>query len=311
MLALAWAFCHAPLSAQGTARVVADARLVKAPGAVVLGTLLAGTEVTSGRTQGDAVEITLEGWIANGSLVPSIRDGFDLGISRQGGETLRRTANGSIIARLNRGTGFTLVEKQDRWTHVRRTAWIPQKSLALPPPGPTGPDAVEAAGSLPFAYVAGGPRVGLLDSGTTARVLARSGPWTRVQIEAWVPDSGLRSAPNGPLVGLSQAEVRANPTRYVGQLVEWRVQYVAVQRGDELRPEIPQGRPYLLARGPLPEPGFVYVIIPPGQAADFEALPPLKELTIRATIKSATTKYLPTPVVELVSVVGDPVGKPK
>jgi hypothetical protein len=106
------------------------------------------------------------------------------------------------------------------------------------------------------------------------------------------------------LVGLSQAEVRANPARYVGQVVEWRLQFVAVQKADELRPEIPEGQSYLLTRGPLPEPGFVYVVVPSSRVSQFQAIPALKELLIRGTIRSATTKYLPTPVLDLVEVVG-------
>jgi hypothetical protein len=97
--------------------------------------------------------------------------------------------------------------------------------------------------------------------------------------------------------------VRANPARYVGQLVEWRVQFIAVEKADELRPEIPEGQTYLLTRGPLPEPGFVYVVVSSSRVSQFQALPALKELVIRGTIRSATTKYLPTPVLDLVEVV--------
>lgn len=76
-----------------------------------------------------------------------------------------------------------------------------------------------------------------------------------------------------------------------------------MQVADELRPEMPAGSPYLLMRGPLPEPGFVYVMLPRGDVARFKALPPLAELTLRLTIKAASTRYLPTPVAELVAVV--------
>ncbi len=48
---------------------------------------------------------------------------------------------------------------------------------------------------------------------------------------------------------------------------------------------------------------FVESIVPPGKLAQFQALPALRELTIRGTIRSATTKYLPISVLELVDVV--------
>src|SRR2546428_7864032 len=37
------------------------------------------------------------------------------------------------------------------------------------------------------------------------------------------------------------------------------LQFIALEQADELRPEIPAGGTYLLARGPLPERGFAYV----------------------------------------------------
>jgi hypothetical protein len=72
---------------------------------------------------------------------------------------------------------------------------------------------------------------------------------------------------------------------------------------------MPPGQPYLLTRGPLPEPGFVYVTIPPARLADFRALPALQELVLRVTVRAARTKFLPTPVVELASVVSGMDGK--
>jgi hypothetical protein len=117
-----------------------------------------------------------------------------------------------------------------------------------------------------------------------------------------VRESDLQSVDSTVLIGVSQAEVRANPAKYTGQVVEWRVQFIALQKADELRPEIPTGAAYLLVRGPLPEPGFVYVIIPDDQVTRFRQLAALQELVLRVRIKSPTTKYLPNPVVELVSV---------
>ena len=81
------------------------------------------------------------------------------------------------------------------------------------------------------------------------------------------------------------------------------------QVGDELRAELPPGQPYLLTRGPLPEPGFVYVAIPPDRAEAFQALPPLQEVVLRVTIRAPRTRYLATPVAELASVVSGMEGK--
>ena len=106
------------------------------------------------------------------------------------------------------------------------------------------------------------------------------------------------------LAGITAAEVRATPEKFVGQTLDWRLQIIAVQLADELRPEMPSGQPYLLTRGPLPEAGFVYVMIPPDRVAQFRALPSLHEMTLRVTLKAARTRYLATPVAELVATPG-------
>jgi hypothetical protein len=142
----------------------------------------------------------------------------------------------------------------------------------------------------------------MLQSGARARVLTRTKGWARVQLEGWVPEGDVRPDAGAALTGVTAAEVRGNPEHYVGQTVDWRLQLIAVQTADELRPEIPAGQPYLLTRGPLPEAGFVYVALSPAQAERLRALPPLQELTLRVTIRAARTRYLETPVADLVAV---------
>ncbi|HEY6947650.1 MAG TPA: hypothetical protein VI297_02440, partial [Gemmatimonadales bacterium] len=235
------------------------------------------------------------------------------------------------------------------WTHVRRKGWIPRKALPSkaasapraaaapaqaqqPAPKPKGPavapgaapaaavpspTAGEAAGGeriqtarqTPLAAAVEGGTLGVLQGGAPARILARAGDMVKVSVEGWIPADAVLPSDSGAMVGVTAAEVRAAPDRFVGQTVEWRLQVIAVKEADELRSEMPPGQPYLLTRGPLPEPGFVYVIIPAGQVADFQALPPLQELRLRVTIRAAHTKFLTTPVAELVSVVSGMEGK--
>jgi hypothetical protein len=162
---------------------------------------------------------------------------------------------------------------------------------------------VELAGPARLLSTPDGAPVGSLERGGRARVVSRSGDWVRVQVEGWVRESDTRPASDsGALVGVTAAEVRAAPGRYVGKVVDWRVQFLAVQKADELRPEIPAGRTYLLTRGPLPESGFVYVIVPNDQVERLRALTPLEELVVRGTIRAASTRYLPNPVLELIAV---------
>lgn len=301
-----------PLAGQGAVRLTQDVRFFKSAGGQALGTLLAGTPVTPGRRAGNQTEVEFEGWVFTASLGPLARDGFDAIVTRRPSENLRAQPDGAVLARLGTGTGLVKGETRGGWTRVRRKAWVETRGLGgapvAPPPGaqptatPFETDRAELARRAPLTIIPEGAVLGSLDSGAGVRVVTRSGGWSRIQLEAWVPDSTLRPAESGVLVGVSPAELRANPARYAGQVVEWRLQFVAIQKADELRPEIPAGRSYLLMRGPLPEPGFVYVVVTPDQVTRFERLPALKEVLLRGTIRAATSRYLPTPVLELVAV---------
>lgn len=295
-----------PAAGQAPLTLTQEARFAKAPRGAALGTLLPGAEVRAGRSSGGQVEVAFEGWVPTSALGPFSRDGFDAVVKRNGTQ-LRQTPDGSVTARLSANVGFLKGEVRGSWTRVKRSAWIDQKALpAAPAPAPSGPDQVIFARKSPLAVSSGGSPAGSVDSGVTGRAVARSGGWTRVQLELWVPDSAVRGTDDRVLRGVSQAEVRANPSRYIGQVIEWRLQFVAIQKADELRPEMSLGQTYLLTRGPLPEPGFVYVVVPASAVVRFEGYPALKEFTVRGTIRSTTTKYLPTPVLELVEVVAAP-----
>jgi hypothetical protein len=336
----------APAAAQEDTALTAPASLHKDPDGVPLVTLPAGAPVEAGRTRGGWNEATVEGWIYTNSTERTRRDGYDLVVTTDAGENLRRSPNGPLLGRVREGTLLERVAQKGKWTRVRRNGWIPKQALRTPAarqsaarqqaaapqqpaarrPVTTGATAAGAASSASgsgatSAQPAGGPErvqtaretalgatpaggtLGTLQAGTPARIVARSGDLVKVQVEGWIPADAVAASDSTALVGVSAAEVRAEPTRFVGQTLEWRLQVIAVKTADELRSEMPPGQPYLLTRGPLPEPGFVYVIIPSAQAAAFQALPPLQEVVLRVAIRAARTRFLTTPVAELVSVV--------
>ncbi|HEU4700490.1 MAG TPA: SH3 domain-containing protein [Gemmatimonadales bacterium] len=194
-----------------------------------------------------------------------------------------------------------------------KPAGVPAESTASAAPAASPPapaaasaasasgDRVELAANAPIYAAPGAGTLGTLQRGASGRTVGQTGEWVKVQLEGWVRESDLKAAAGGALVGVTAAEVRANPDRFVGQTVEWRVQYISLQTADQLRPELPQGQPYLLVRGPLPEAGFVYVSVRRDQLPQVRTLQPLQELVVRGVLRAAQTRYLPTPVLELVS----------
>jgi hypothetical protein len=326
-----------PLVAQEERRLEAPADLHRDPDGTPLVSLPAGAAVEAGKADGDWREVTVEGWIYQPSTSPTRRDGFDLVVSSDEGENLRRAPNGPIVGRAREGTLLERVGEKGKWFRVRRDGWVPREAVpaktaaarqtpasqgkapakpakasadtAAPPQAlaaqtPATIEGVETVRETGLSRMPDSAAASTLPPGTPARVVGRSGEWVRVQVEGWVREADLKPAESGVLAGISAAEVRAAPEKFVGQTLDWRLQVIAVQLADELRPEMPADQPYLLTRGPLPEPGFVYVTIPPSRIAEFRALPPLHEMVMRVTLKAARTRYLNTPVAELVSVPG-------
>jgi hypothetical protein len=330
------------LGAQEVREISVATRLRKDPQGIALVTLPAGTSVEPKRTRGAWREVVIEGWIFSRSTEKTKRDGFDLVVTASGGENIRESPNGTVVARVRTGTLLHRKEVRGTWTRVRRAGWVPREAVkspapsrapAPPPDEPAAPspepepDGPVESGALPQAQVAAAApddvpgeaehtqaarqtaifaapqegQYGTLMPGAPARVLSRTGDWTRVQLEGWVRDSDLKAGSDASLGRVTAAEIRADPPRYIGRTVDWRLELIAVQTADELRTEMPKGQTYLLTRGPLPEPGFVYVTVTESQANEFRTLQALQEMTLRVTIKAPRTRFLATPVVQLVS----------
>ncbi|HYK81773.1 MAG TPA: hypothetical protein VEU55_01395 [Gemmatimonadales bacterium] len=227
----------------------------------------------------------------------------------------------------------------DRWVHVTRNGWVEKTAVEavaqvassrsaasadsdtvqvrLPltrrPGGvgaglpdtsvgtsaPVDPSRLESARRTVLYRAPDGPAAGTLAPSAPLHVLGRSGEWTRVQLEGWVKSADLETAPPGVLVGVSAAELRAEPQRYVGQLLRWTLQFISLQKADELRPDIPVGATYFLARGPLPERGFVYVIVPESKRAALNALTPLATVQVTARVRTGRSRFLGNPVLDL------------
>lgn len=303
-------------------RLTQDTPFLKEPGGIRVGSLNPGTRVVPGKASAGFLQITLQGWILTASTRPDARRGFD--ISARTGETIRAEPNGQVLGRVVTGALLTRVSVRGAWTEMRRSGWIPQSALApaqtaaRPPNSPDRPTArppdrlttsrppdradtgrIQLRKGATLQRAPDGAAIATLDGAADAGIAERNGEWVKVRVEAWVKRGDVEG-PLAPPPAITAAMLRENPERYVGQTVEWRVQFLAHQQADELRPEMPLGARYLLARGPLPESGFVYVMVTREQAAQLQGLQALDELSVTATVRAARTRYLATPVVELV-----------
>jgi hypothetical protein len=308
-------------AAQARARVTTDENLRLAPraDASILARVSAGTEVSVSGPDGDWREVTLDGWIWSQSVRLSGGD-FDLVVGRSGGENLRVEPNGAMIARLEGGTLLDEITRREGWVRVRRTAWMWGGSLApvraeARAPSPTAPAAPAAAPArdplaaldrrtlLPGSVLVtrpDGDTVASLAGRAGARVVTRADGWARVLVEAWVREADLGAPDDSALLGVTAAEVRGSGTAYEGRALRWTLQFIAVQTADEMRRDIPPGLSYMLARGPLPETGFVYVVLSPEQERAVAQLEPLARITVLGRVRVARSQYLGNPILDLI-----------
>jgi hypothetical protein len=332
LLLLGVTLIPAKLTGQARYRVTREENFRRDPGPNerLLASVASGVELVGHATQNGWVQVTVEGWVWGRSLR---RLGTDSDLAYEvtpaSGENLRDAPNGTVVARLRRGFQADEVERRGDWVRVRRLGWIFGRSLervsgrvtetpapADPPADGQASDRSRSGVGLDYAVTAGdtpggrepGDTTVVLKSGAPVRIVTRSGEWVKVQTEVWVRAEDLRPGTNGVLVGVSGAEVRARPKDFEGEVVQWRVQYIALKTADDLRPEISAGQQYMLCRGPLPEAGFVYVALSPEQVRQVERFTNLTEIVILGRIKVGRTRFLGNPVVDLIEM--DPVQQP-
>ena len=100
---------------------------------------------------------------------------------------------------------------------------------------------------------------------------------------------------------LTPAALRADPEGARGREVRWSARFIALQRAESLRTDFTPGEPYILAREPNGEPGFVYIAVPPGQLGAVRRLLPLQQFSFVARVRTAKSPLMGHPVLELVS----------
>jgi hypothetical protein len=263
--------------AQATARVTAEENFRRDPNGTQLASVMPGAELSVIAQQGGWAQVELTGWIWAPSVGATSRDGFDLSVRATGGENLRARPNGAIVARLFEGCLLERVgaSASGSWIQVRRLGWLWRASLDL--------SGAAAAGGQP---------------------LGRTGDWIRIRLDGWVYgpaalDSALNLADTGDL---TPAQLRADPARYRGALVRWRVQFISLRRAERARSDFEEGEPFIHARGAAGDAGFVYLAVPDDLLPIAESLQPLDYVTVVGRVRTGRSQLLGSPVIDLTDI---------
>ncbi len=322
-----------------TAAVTSSTNFLQTAGGRRLGAMLPGSVVQlTGRTSGNWSEVVVEGWVWNGSVARTTRDGFDLVVSVAGGENFRDgpSTSGAIVARLLQGFLLEKVGESGRWSRARRSGWIASSALRAdvadagggpggevdPGAGSSG-DAEARAGTSGRAGTAGpagtddhlivrgtaarlhispdGDTVAVLRPGADLTVLGREGAWARVRLNGWVRVADLLPPDSAIGVQVSAADLRANPEDFRGRQIRWSVQFVSLERAEAVRTDFYEGEPFILARAPDPTDGFVYLAVPPELLPAAEDLQPLELIEVLARVRTGRSAIMGVPLLDLLA----------
>ncbi len=325
---LALVACATPLVAQTATVTVDRENLRTTPGGPVLAEVLQGTTMPVVEERGSWVSVTLEGWIWKPSVDASTRGGHDLAVSPPDGENLRAAPNGDRIARLRQGMLLDRIGEAGPWIHVRRQGWIWRASVsvagsvATPTPTPASAPArsrtraASATGGVELSRVGqsgaallanpDGDTLALFRPGADVNVLSREGNWARVRTTGWVwaPSLATIASDSGTVLRDISPDVLAqNPETFRGHLVEWTVQFISLEHAERIRTDFYEGEPFILARGPGNNAGFVYIAVPPDLLGRVNELQPLERIRVLARIRVGKSSLMNAPVLDLVRLV--------
>jgi hypothetical protein len=309
-----------PAASQATVSVERENFRAAAAGPIV-GTVYHGTPLRVVYTDGKWREAALEGWMWSASLRAG--PAHSAVVAPASGENLRDVPGGGRIARIEGGTRLDALGTKDRWTHVRLTGWIwaasveVKEAAAAPAAGrraatPTdsagtaSPDSLVTIGATGTALFAApdSDTVGVARPLASVRVMDRQGDWTRIRLDAWVPNDLLRPQADSSrlLTDLNLASLDANPEAFRGRTVEWRLQFIALEKAEPIRQDFQPGEPFILASGPDGQNALVYLAVPARLLQRAGRLQPLQRFVAVGRVRAAHSAQTGAPVLELIDI---------
>jgi Bacterial SH3 domain len=306
---------------QAQARLRAGENFRAEPNGQLLARLEAGAPVEVLEERDNWLRVTVTGWVWTRSLQATDRGGFSLVVAPADGENLRDAPSGKILGQLGSGTLLEELSREPGWIRVRRAGWIWAASVERPETPTTdlvaaGSPEDEAAGGgaeLPTGFARFGEGgVAILtapDGDTLAKtsgdvdleVIEREGSWVRIRLEgwSWLPPLGERVADSTEVAPLTPEDLRSDPGEHVGRVVAWTLQFISLERAEQVRTDFFEGEPFLLTRYGDEEGPFVYVAVPSDWLERVEGLVPLEPIAVTARVRTGASALTGTPIIDL------------
>jgi uncharacterized protein YgiM (DUF1202 family) len=265
-------------------RIGNRAAVVRVRGATTaksVASLDAGTTVAvaSGSALTGWAKVSRDGWILKSSL-----DRAATGAERRttasakSSSSARKASGGEVAA----SAPAPKASAQARGAPTAGSIHTGATSTAPAAAGAAGDSTLIPTGNVALRAAPDAKPLATLAQGTTLTPLARDRGWVRVRLEGWVSERDVAPADTSVRMGVSAADLRADPVRSRGKLVRWSVQILAKQKADALRKDLGPDETYLLARGPYEENALLYLVVPPSLMVMAKSIPELSQAMITA-----------------------------
>lgn len=265
----------------------------------------AGTTVTlsTGTAPAGWVRVSRDGWVLKTSLDRSAT------ASNDKPSATRKTASaGKPESSKRKASGGEVAS-----TNAAKPAAAPAPKVSAPAPvSPTGSAAAASkalsdstltpTGNIALRAAPDARALATVVQGATLVPLARDRGWVRVRLEGWVPERDVAPADTSVRMGLSAADLRADPSGTKGKVVRWSVQILAKQKADALRRDLAPDETYLLARGPYEENALLYLVVPPALLVMSKSIPELSQAMITARVRTGRSELVGVPILDLLTI---------
>ena len=163
--------------------------------------------------------------------------------------------------------------------------------------------ALGGSADSPILSAPDGDTLAVSGPSTNLRVLARDGNWARVRLEGWIwlpqgSDGGLGASIR---TDVTLEDVAATPDDFRGEVLQWELQFISLERAEEIRTDFFVTEPFLLTRMGDGREGFVYVAVPPERLGEAQGLSPLERIRVVGRVRTGSARLTGSPILELLS----------
>jgi hypothetical protein len=161
------------------------------------------------------------------------------------------------------------------------------------------------AGGAPILTAPDGDTLALARPASDLEVVSRDGNWARVRLDGWMwmPAGTTGDLPSAEAPStLVPEDLTREPAAHIGRVVSWSLQFISLERAEEIRTDFRRGEPFLLARFGGPEGPFVYIAVPQERLSEMQGLVPLERISVTGRVRTGASSLTGTPIVDLLSI---------